>query len=71
LKRKLIFFLKHGEGAILEVGWMDGLKVGETKISARGPQPNVHHTDEKLKDQKDTNRQIDRIGKNKKKKKCS
>jgi hypothetical protein len=28
-------------------GWMDGLKVGETKISARGPQigPNVHHTD--------------------------
>jgi hypothetical protein len=44
-------------------GWMDGLKVGEIKISARGPQigPNVHHTDEKLKDQKETNRQIDRI----------
>jgi hypothetical protein len=39
-------------------GWMDGLKVGEIKISARGPQigPNVHHTDEKLKDQKETNR---------------
>jgi hypothetical protein len=34
---------------------MDGLKVGEIKISARGPQigPNVHHTDEKSKDQKD------------------
>jgi hypothetical protein len=29
---------------------MDGLKVGEIKISARGPQigPNVHHTDEKF-----------------------
>jgi hypothetical protein len=42
---------------------MDGLKVGEIKISARGPQigPNVHHTDKKLKDQKETNRQIDRI----------
>jgi hypothetical protein len=42
---------------------MDGLKVGEIKISTRGPQigPNVHHTDEKLKDQKETNRQIDRI----------
>jgi hypothetical protein len=37
--------------------------MGEIKISARGPQigPNVHHTDEKLKDQKETNRQIDRI----------
>jgi hypothetical protein len=31
------------------------------KISARGPQtgPNVHHTDEKLKDQKETNRQTE------------
>jgi hypothetical protein len=40
--------------------WMDGLKVGEIKISARGSQigPNVHHTDEKSKDQKETNRQI-------------
>jgi hypothetical protein len=38
--------------------WMDGLKVGEIKIFARGPQigPNVHHTDEKLKNQKETNR---------------
>jgi hypothetical protein len=34
---------------------MDGLKVGEIKISARRPQ------DEKLKDQKETNRQIDII----------
>jgi hypothetical protein len=41
---------------------MDGLK-----ISARWPQigPNVHHTDEKLKDQKETNRQTDRIGQEK------
>jgi hypothetical protein len=33
---------------------MDGLKVGEIKISTRGPQigPNVHHTDEKLKNLK-------------------
>jgi hypothetical protein len=48
--------------------YVDGLKVGEIKISARGPQigPNVHHTDEKLKDQKKTNRQIDRIRKYKK-----
>jgi hypothetical protein len=40
---------------------MDGwIKSGRDKILARGPQigPNVHHTDEKLKDQKDTNRQI-------------
>jgi hypothetical protein len=36
---------------------MDGLKVGEIKISKRGPQIG-HHTDEKLKDQKETNRQI-------------
>jgi hypothetical protein len=51
---------------------MDGLKVGEIKISARGPQigPNVYHTDEKLKEQKETNRQIDRI-RQYKKKKCS
>jgi hypothetical protein len=36
---------------------MDGLKVGEIKISARRPQigPNVHHKDEKLKDQKEIN----------------
>jgi hypothetical protein len=44
---------------------MDGwIKSGrDKKISARGPQigPNVHHTDEKSKDQKETNRQIDRI----------
>jgi hypothetical protein len=42
---------------------MNGLKVGEIKISARGPQigPNAHHTDEELKDQKETNRQTDRI----------
>jgi hypothetical protein len=40
---------------------MDGLKVGEIKFSARGPQigPHVHHTDEKLKDQKETNIQTD------------
>jgi hypothetical protein len=51
---------------------MDGLKVDEIKISPRGPQigPNVHHTDEKLKDQKETNRQTDRI-RQYKKKKCS
>jgi hypothetical protein len=30
--------------------------------------PNVHHADEKLKDQKDTNRQTDRIRNYKKKK---
>jgi hypothetical protein len=55
-----------------EFEWMDGLKVDETKISARGPQIglNVHHTDEKLKDQKETNRQTDRI-RQYKKKKCS
>jgi hypothetical protein len=31
---------------------MDGLKKREIKISTNGPQigPNVHHTDEKLKD---------------------
>jgi hypothetical protein len=49
---------------------MDGLKVGEIKISARVSQigPNVHHTDKKLKDQKETNRQTDRIRQYKKKK---
>jgi hypothetical protein len=53
-----------------EIGRMDGLKVDETKISARRSQigPNVHHTDEKLKDQKETNRQTDRIRQYKKKK---
>jgi hypothetical protein len=42
---------------------MDGLKVAEINISARGPQigPNVNHTVEKLKDQKKTIRQTDRI----------
>jgi hypothetical protein len=36
----------------MSVGWIDVLKVGEIKISARGLHigPNVHHTDEKLKD---------------------
>jgi hypothetical protein len=40
--------------------------------SARGSQigPNVHHTNEKLKDQKETNRQTDKI-RQYKKKKCS
>jgi hypothetical protein len=44
--------------------------VGKINISARGPQigPNVHHTDEKLKDQKEINRQTDRIRQYKKKK---
>jgi hypothetical protein len=39
------------------------IKSGRDKISARGSQigPNVHHTDKKLKDQKETNRQTDRI----------
>jgi hypothetical protein len=35
------------------IGWMDGwIESGRDKISAREPQigPNVHHTDEKLKD---------------------
>jgi hypothetical protein len=52
---------------------MDGwIKSGRDKISARGPQigPNVHHTDEKLKDQKETNRQTDKIRQHKKHK-CS
>jgi hypothetical protein len=49
--------------------WMDGLKVGEIKISARGLQigPNVHHIDEKLTDQKETNGQTDRNRQYKKK----
>jgi hypothetical protein len=52
---------------------MDGwIKSGRDKITALGPQIglNVYHTDEKLKDQKETNRQIDRI-RQYKKKKCS
>jgi hypothetical protein len=42
------------------VDGLDVLKVSEIKISARGPQigPNVHHTDEKLKDLKETNRNV-------------
>jgi hypothetical protein len=43
---------------------MDGwIKNGRDKISSRGLQigPNVHYTDEKLKEQKETNRQTDRI----------
>jgi hypothetical protein len=50
---------------------MDGwIKSGRDKISACGPHigPNVHHTDEKLKDQKETNRQTNRIRQYKKKK---
>jgi hypothetical protein len=50
-------------------GW---IKSGRDKLSARRPQirPNVHHTDQKLKDQNETNRQTDRISQYKKKK-CS
>jgi hypothetical protein len=53
---------------------MDGLKVGEIKCLHAGHKsglgPNVHHTEEKLKDQKEKNRQTDRI-RQYKKKKCS
>jgi hypothetical protein len=41
------------------LGYLNGwIKRGRDKISACGPQigPNVHHTDEKLKDWKETNR---------------
>jgi hypothetical protein len=50
---------------------MDGwIKNGRDKIFSRGPQigPNVHYTDEKLKEKKETNRQKDRIRQYKKKK---
>jgi hypothetical protein len=49
---------------------MDGwIKRRRDKITTRGPQiwPNLPHKDEKLKDQKETNRQTDRIRQYKKK----
>jgi hypothetical protein len=47
---------------LAKYGWIGWIKSGRDKISARGPQigPNVHNTDEKLRDQKETNRQTDR-----------
>jgi hypothetical protein len=47
---------------IFDLGWI-WIKSGRDKNLRTRPQigPNVHHTDEKLKDQKETNRQTDRI----------
>jgi hypothetical protein len=55
-----------------DCGWMDGLKVGEIKSPHAGHKSGLMWTtpDEKLKDQKETNRKTDRI-RQYKKKKCS
>jgi hypothetical protein len=43
---ELLWFAKKN------IGWMDGLKMGEIKSPQVGHKtgPNVHHTDEKLRD---------------------
>jgi hypothetical protein len=58
-----------GDSDVLPLNIHEWIKSGRDKISARGSQivPNVQHTDEKLKDQKETNRQTDRIRQYKKK----
>jgi hypothetical protein len=60
-KIKKAFFHKFNFEKVLD-GW---IKSGRDKISACRPQigPNVQHTDEKFKYQKETNKQTDRISK--------